>query len=203
MLPDNIFCWRIVHLTPNTAPHSSLLVIHKTSSNALTIICEFVSNFFCESLTFTGLISVWRRGEAFSAILAKPLLDCVTVLCLGKCKSRHWKVFGIMKRTCYFQTNWISYILNWNVRCLCCQWLRFHVLLFWASSNYPYFVGEHPLLRKLKSVFANKNSSLIQTMITFIFVKIYASEYTFPDLWIKRGRNSLRVCTWKFVPKSC
>ena len=33
----------------------------------------------CVSLTLTGLVSAWRRGEALSAILAKPLSDCVTV----------------------------------------------------------------------------------------------------------------------------
>ena len=89
----------------------------------------------CVSLTLTGLVSAWRRGEASSAILTKPLSDCVTVLCLGKCKSRHLRACGILKRTCYFQTNWIFYILNWDVRCLCCRWHRFHVLLFWASPS--------------------------------------------------------------------
>ena len=43
----------------------------------------------------------------------------------------------------------------------------------------PHLIGEPPVLRKLKSAFANKNSSLIQTMISFIFVKIYASEVIF------------------------
>ena len=87
------------------------------------------------SLTFTWLISAWRRGEASSAILAKPLSDCVTVLYPGQCKSRHLNVWGILKMTCYFQTNWISCILNRDVRCLCYRWRRFHVLLFWASSS--------------------------------------------------------------------
>ena len=36
----------------------------------------------CVSLTLTGLVSAWRRGEAPWEILAKPLSDCVTVLCL-------------------------------------------------------------------------------------------------------------------------
>ena len=40
----------------------------------------------CVSLTLTGLISAWRRGEAPSEILAKPLSDCVTALCLRQCK---------------------------------------------------------------------------------------------------------------------
>ena len=73
--------------------------------------------------------------ETSTAISTKPLSDCVTVLCLGQCKSRHLRVCGILKRTCYFQTNWISYILNSDVRCLCCRWRRFHVLLFWVSSS--------------------------------------------------------------------
>ena len=107
----------------------------------------------CVSLTLTGLISAWRRREASSGILAKSLSDCVTVLCLAQCKSRHLKVCGIMKRPCYFQTNGISFILNWNVRCLWCRWRRFHVLLFWnSSSNFPHLIGEPPLPRKL-----NKN----------------------------------------------
>ena len=71
----------------------------------------------CVSLTLTGLVSAWRWGEAPSAILAKPLSDCVTVLCLRQCKSRHLKVCEILKNTCYFQTNWTSCILNWGVRC--------------------------------------------------------------------------------------
>ena len=89
----------------------------------------------CVSLTLTGLFSAWGRGETSSAILTKSLSDCVTVLCLGQCKSRHLRFCGILKRTCYFQTNWISYILNWDVRCLCCRWRCFHMVLFWASSS--------------------------------------------------------------------
>ena len=79
--------------------------------------------------------SMMMRGSILGN-LAKPFSDCVTVLCLGQCKSTHLKVCGIMIRTCYFQTNWISYIFNWDVRCLCCWWHWFHVL-FWASHNYP------------------------------------------------------------------
>ena len=91
-------------------------------------------------LDLNWTISAWRRGKASSAILAKPLSDCVTFLCLGQCMSRHLRVCGILKRTYYSQRNWISYILNWDVRCLCCRWLWFHVLLFWASSsNCPTF----------------------------------------------------------------
>ena len=71
----------------------------------------------CVFLTLTGLVSAWRRGETPSAILAKPLSDCVTVLCLRQWKSRHLKVCEILKKKCHFQTNWISCILNWGVRC--------------------------------------------------------------------------------------
>ena len=73
----------------------------------------------CVSLTLTGLVSAWRREEAPSAILAKPLSDCVTVFCLRRCKSRHFHVCEILKKknASYFQTNWISCILNWGVRC--------------------------------------------------------------------------------------
>ena len=69
------------------------------------------------SLTLTGLVSAWWRGEAPSAILAKPLLDCVTVFCLRQCKSWYLKVCEIWKNTGYFQTNWISCIINRGVRC--------------------------------------------------------------------------------------
>ena len=40
----------------------------------------------CVSLTLTGLVSAWQRGEAPSAILAKSLSDCVTVFCLKQCR---------------------------------------------------------------------------------------------------------------------
>ena len=52
----------------------------------------------CVSLTLTGVVSAGRRGEAPSTIPAKPLSDCVTVLCLRQCKSRHLKVCGILKK---------------------------------------------------------------------------------------------------------
>ena len=52
----------------------------------------------CLSLILTGLISAWRRGEAPSAMLAKPLSDYVSVLCLRQCKSRHLKVCEILKK---------------------------------------------------------------------------------------------------------
>ena len=79
---------------------------------------QLIINEVCVSLTLTGLVSAWRRGEAPSTILAKPLSDCVTVLCMRQCKSRHLKVCKILKKnTSYFQTNWMSCILNWGVRC--------------------------------------------------------------------------------------
>ena len=106
----------------------------------------------CVSLTLSGLISAWRRGEASSAILAESLSDCVTVLCLWQCKSRHLKVCGIFQWTCYFQTNGISYILNWDVRCLCCRWRWFHVLLFWTSYNWPSLNNNWPSLNSKTSL---------------------------------------------------
>ena len=158
-----------------TVPDFNVPCIHSTcriSAGGSLLFMRCVS-----SLTLTGLISARRRGQTSSAILAKSLSDCVTVLCLGQCKSRRFKVCGIMKRTCYFQTNGISYILNWGVPCLCCWWRWFHVLLFWdSSSNCPRLIS-------------NKNSYFIQTMISFIFVKICASEFTFHVLWIMRERN--------------
>ena len=70
------------------------------------------------SLTLTGLVSAWRRREAPSAILAKPLSDCVTVFCLRQCKIKAFeRLWNLEKNACYFQINWISCILNWGVHC--------------------------------------------------------------------------------------
>ena len=91
----------------NTGLHSP----HRISAGGSSLFMR------CVSLTLTGLVSAWRRGEAPWAILAKSLSDCVTVFCLRQCKSRHLNVCEILKNTCYFQTNWISCILNWGLRC--------------------------------------------------------------------------------------
>ena len=56
----------------------------------------------CVSLTLTGLVSAWRRREAPSTILVKPLSDCVTVFCLRQCKSRHLNVCEILKKHMQF-----------------------------------------------------------------------------------------------------
>ena len=56
----------------------------------------------CVSLTLTELVSAWRWEEAPSAILAKPLSDCVTVFCLRQCKSRYLNVCEIFKRYMLF-----------------------------------------------------------------------------------------------------
>ena len=53
----------------------------------------------------------------------------------------------------------------------------------------PHLIREPPLVRKVKSPLANINSSSIQTMMSFIFVKIYGSEVTFAVLWMIRKRN--------------
>ena len=91
-------------------------------------------------LDLNWLILAWGRGEASSAILAKSLSDCVTVHCLGKFKSEDLRVCGIMERTCYFQTNWISYILNWDVRCrftcCCVEIILLTALLNWRTLPY-------------------------------------------------------------------
>ena len=60
-----------------------------------------------------------QRGEAPSAILAKPLSDCVTILCLSEAMQlkAFESLWNFEKKKCYFQTNWISCILNWGVRC--------------------------------------------------------------------------------------
>ena len=84
-----------------------ILSLHRISAGGSLLFMR------CVFLTLTGLISAWQRGEASSAILAKPLSDCVTVLCLGQCKSRHLDVWGILKMTRYFQANWIFYSLQY------------------------------------------------------------------------------------------
>ena len=56
----------------------------------------------CVSLTLTGLVSAWRRGEAPSSILAKPLSECVTLFCLRQCKSTHLNVCEILKKYMLF-----------------------------------------------------------------------------------------------------
>ena len=145
------WCW--INPAPGLSPcHSP----HRMSAGGSLLFMR------CVSLTLTGLFSAWRRGEVSTAILTKPLSDCVTVLCLGQCKSRHLRVCGILKRSCYFQTNWTSYILNWDVRCLCC---RDAVSTCCGVELRPltarHLIGKPPLQRKLKSAFANKNSSLI------------------------------------------
>ena len=53
------------------------------------------------SLTLTGLILAWRRGDPSLAILAKSFSDYDRVIRLGQCKSWPLKVCGIEKRTCY------------------------------------------------------------------------------------------------------
>ena len=45
----------------------------------------------CVSLTLSGLISAWRRGEA-------PSADYVTVLCVRQCKARHLRICEILKK---------------------------------------------------------------------------------------------------------
>ena len=143
----------------------------------------------CALVRACGLKAVNKESESESV--------SVIVLCLGQCKSMAFEslwsyVKGVINKWNISQ----SYIINWDVRCPCCRWRWFHVLLFWVSSSnchtHTHLVRESPLLRKLKSAFANKNSSLIQTMISFIFVKIY--RQTLPVLWMTRKRENLFKC---------
>ena len=71
----------------------------------------------CVSLTLTGLVSAWRRGETPSAILAKPLSDCATALCLRQCKSRHLNVFEISKKI-HAIFKQIEYLVFWTEVCV-------------------------------------------------------------------------------------
>ena len=157
----------------------------------------------CVSLTLTGLISAWRRGEASSTSPCQ--IVSLSFVC-GNANQGIWKfvelwnghaTFKQMEYPTFLTGTFVVYAVgDASSTCLCC----FELLLLTA----PHLIREPHLhyivLRKLKSAFANKNSSLIQTMISFTFVKIYASEGTFPVLWIIRERNLyIRVCTWKFV----
>ena len=130
----------------------------------------------CVSLTLTGLISAWRRGEASSANLAKSLSDCVTVFVCGNANQGIWKFVEVWKGHATFKQMGYLTFLTWtfvvyavgDAGSTCCC---FGLLLLTTA----HLIREPPLLRKLKLAFANKNSSLNQTMISFIFVKIYAS----------------------------
>ena len=141
----------------------------------------------CVSLTLTGLISAWRRGEASSAILAKPLSDYVAVLCLRQCKSRHLKVCEILKKYMLL-SNKLNNLHSW-LRCAfwCCEWRRPHVLLlFVSSSNFSSTKLEDLPDDKNRSQPTNIVRSLTQAIISFIFVGIYAPKATFSVLWIER-----------------
>ena len=167
-----------VYSVPHIVPHSP----HRISAGGSLSFTR------CVSLTLTGLVSAWRRGEAPSAILAKPLSDGVTVFCVRQCKSSHLNVCEIWKNTCYFQINWISCILNWGVRCgvvsdaghtcCCCSFL----LLTFPPPNWRTLDDKN----RSHAVSANKYSSLIEATINFIFVEIYAPKVTFSVVWIER-----------------
>ena len=71
-----------------------------------------------------------------------------------------------MKRTCYFQTNWIFFILKWDAHCLYCQWQWFH-MLFWASSN---------CIRGYFSCFVNKKNMIYFEIAHEKLFKSHVSE---------------------------
>ena len=97
-----------------------------------------------------------------------------------------WKWHAIFKQIEYltFLTGTFVVYAVCDADSTCCC---FELLLL----SVPHLIGEPPFQGKLKSAFTNKNNSLIQTVISFIFVEIYASGVTFPLLWIKRERNLL------------
>ena len=64
----------------------------------------------CVSLTLTGLISAWRRGEASSAILAKSLSDSVTVLCLSNANHAIWKFVESWKGHATFKMEYLTFL---------------------------------------------------------------------------------------------
>ena len=75
---------------------------------------------WCVSLTLTRLVSAWRRG-APSAILAKPLSDCVTLFCLRQFKSRRLNVCEIEKKKNIFKQ--IEYLAFLTEVCVVMLWV--------------------------------------------------------------------------------
>ena len=96
------------------------------------------------------------------------------------------RLWNFEKNTCYFQTNWISCTLYWGVPCDVYEWRRPHVLLLFVSSSNFSSNWRTSLTAKIMSASANKYSSLIQAIISFIFEEIYAPKVTFSVLWIER-----------------
>ena len=87
-----------------------------------------------------------------------------------------WKghdTFKQFEHLTFLTWTFVVYVVDAVTTCCC-----FELLLLTAR----HLIGEPPLKHKLKSAFGNKNSSLILTVISFIFVEIYASEVTFPVL---------------------
>ena len=142
----------------------------------------------CVSLTLTGLVSAWRRGEAPSAILAKPLSDCVTLFCLRQCKWRHLNVCEIKKRihAIFKQIEYLAFLTEVCVVMLWVTPVTRVVVVRFFFQRLLHQIGGPPWRQKWKSASANKYSFSIQAMISFIFVKIYVPKVTFSVLWIER-----------------
>ena len=93
-----LYWWRVRPNGPLALPPVSLMgqSPHRISAGGSLLFMR------CVSLTLTGLVSAWRRGEASSAILAKPLSDYVSVFRLRQCKLRHLNVCEILKKYMLF-----------------------------------------------------------------------------------------------------
>ena len=78
---------------------------------------------------------------------------------------------------CVLDLNRTSLPTRGGHTCCCCLFL----LLTFPPPNW-----RPPWRQKYKSASANKYSSLIQVIISFIFVKIYAPKVNFSPLWMER-----------------
>ena len=107
------------------------------------------------------IFSIATRGSILGSF-TKPLSDCVTVLCLGQCKPSTWEFVEFWKGHATFkQIEYLTFLTGTFVVyavgdgvSTCCY---FGLLLLSAR----HLIGKPPLQRKLKSAFANKNSSLV------------------------------------------
>ena len=70
----------------------------------------------CVSLTLTRLVSAWRRGEHPRQFWLSHCQIVSLSFVWGNSNQGVW-TFVKLKKKIHFQTNWISCIPNWGVRC--------------------------------------------------------------------------------------
>ena len=85
----------------------------------------------CVSLTLTGQVSAWQ-GSTIGDFGKALVRSCHCPLSEAMQLKAFESLWNVEKNACYFETNWISCILNWGVRCdvvsdarqcCCCQFL--------------------------------------------------------------------------------